>query len=234
MDLPEPIGFINWKEYHLNIQVTEELIKKTIIQVMEEITFYPESVRKRKVSQTEEEIIQQISPQKRINNRSHNEVTINKRSDGKDYEKALCNTMNRAGFKPIRTSNPDRGIDVIGEYKGVTIYAQAKDWQNKVTAEKIQQLEGVLVNKQQSIGVMVSRNGYTKDAVDYARASTVKILLTNLDTVIDLICQTIEQIQIQQQSRIEVIGQNAEITQTVEKDVRKTVITKAEKVVIYN
>src|SRR5437762_2499739 len=83
--------------------------------------------------------------------------------------------------------------DVIGEYKGITIYAQAKDWQSKVDAPKIQQLEGVLSNKKQHIGVMVSKSGYTKDAIDYAKASTAKILLTNLDTVINSICQEIEQ-----------------------------------------
>jgi hypothetical protein len=169
----------------------------------------------------EETIVQQISPNKRINN-------------GKNYEKAVYSTMNNAGYKPIRTQPPDRGIDIIGEYKGITIYAQAKDWQSKVTAAKIQQLEGVLVNKHQSIGVMVSKSGYTKDAVDYARASTMKILLTNLDTVIDSISQAIEQMQLQNQSRIEVTGQSAEITQITEENSRKVTIKNAEKVVIYN
>ena len=230
----EPIGFINWKEYYYNIKITKDLISKTKIEVMEEVTFYSDSIKKRKVSTIEEELIQQISPQKRINNSSREETAVNRRNDGRDYEKALCSEMKNAGFKPIRTMPPDRGIDVIGEYKGITIYAQAKDWQSKVDAPKIQQLEGVLSNKKQHIGVMVSKSGYTKDAIDYAKASTAKILLTNLDTVIDLICQEIEQMQVQPQSRIEVIGQSAEVTQTVDKDVKQTVIKNANKIVIYN
>jgi len=230
----ESIGFIKWKEYYYNVKVTEDLIKIAKIEVMEEVTFYSDSVKKRKVSMIEEESIQQISPQKRINNLSREETAINKRSNGKDYEKALCSEMRNAGFKPIRTMPPDRGIDVIGEYKGITIYAQAKDWQSKVDAPKIQQLEGVLSNKKQHIGVMVSKSGYTKDAIDYARASTAKILLTNLDTVINQICQEIEQMQVQPQPRIEVIGQSAEVTQTIDKDVKQTVIKNAKKIVIYN
>jgi restriction endonuclease Mrr len=221
MNTKEPLGFIDWREYFYNIEVTENLIRKSIIEVMEEIKFYPDSIQKRKVAMMEETIVQQISPNKRINN-------------GKNYEKAVYSTMNNAGYKPIRTQPPDRGIDIIGEYKGITIYAQAKDWQSKVTAAKIQQLEGVLVNKHQSIGVMVSKSGYTKDAVDYARASTMKILLTDLDTVIDSISQAIEQMQLQSQSRIEVTGQSAEITQITEENLRKVTIKNAERVVIYN
>src|SRR5436190_18620910 len=114
----ESIGFIKWKEYYYNVKITEDLINIAKIEVMEKVTFYSDSIRKRKVSMVEEELIRQISPQKRINNSSRGETAVNKRSDGKDYEKALCSEMKNAGFKPIRTIPPDRGIDVIGEYKG--------------------------------------------------------------------------------------------------------------------
>ena len=221
MNTKEPLGYINWQEYSYNIKITKNLIHKSMIEVMEEIKFYPDSIKKRKVMLMEEDIITQVSSNKRINN-------------GKTYEKALYSTMNNAGFKPIQTQPPDRGIDIIGEYKGITIYAQAKDWQSKVTAEKIQQLEGVLTNKHQSIGVMVSKNGYTKEAMNYVKASTMKILLTDLDTVIDSISQAIEQMQLQKQSRIEVIGQSAEIIQITEENSRKITIRNAKKVTIYN
>ena len=233
------LGYINWKDYYLDIKVTKELIRKRTIEVMEKIEFYPESIKKRKTISTEEEIIQQICPNKRIDNKIHEreeskDVKIVKRNDGREYEKKLYSVMNNAGYKPIQTRPPDKNIDVIGEYKGITIYAQAKDWQNKVTTKEIQQLEGVILNKSQSIGVIVSKSGYTKDAVNCARASTVKILLTNMDTIIGIIEQAIEQMQVQKQSRIEIIGQSAEITQTIEKNVRRTVIRNAKKTVIYN
>ena len=90
MNTKEPLGFIDWREYFYNIEVTENLIRKSIIEVMEEIKFYPDSIQKRKVAMMEETIIQQINPNKRINN-------------GKNYEKAVYSTMNNAGYKPIRT-----------------------------------------------------------------------------------------------------------------------------------
>ena len=68
MNTKEPLGFIDWREYFYNIEVTENLIRKSIIEVMEEIKFYPDSIQKRKVTMMEETIIQQINPNKRINN----------------------------------------------------------------------------------------------------------------------------------------------------------------------
>ena len=116
---------------------------------MNEITFTKETTKRKRTTTIDEEEIIQNNPNKRINN-------------GQEFEKAVYKKMNDAGFKPIKTQAPDRGIDVIGEFRGITIYAQAKDLSGKVSAEKIQQLEGVLLNKAQSIGVMVSRNGFTK------------------------------------------------------------------------
>lgn len=196
------LGYINWKDCYLDIKVTKELIRKRTIEVMERVEFYPESIKKRKTISTEEEVIQQISPNKRIDNKVYKkedskDVKIIKKNDGREYEKRLYSIMNNAGYKPIQTRPPDRNIDLIGEYKGITMYAQAKDWQSKVTAKVVQQLEGVLVNKRHSIGVMVSKSGYTKDAENYVKASTVKIILTNMDTLVELIEQAIEQIQIQ-------------------------------------
>ena len=240
MELDILTGYINWEDYKLDIEVTEKLIRIATIKVMEEIKIYPEYIKKRKTLSEEEVVIQQISPNKRIDNKKSDEIImqednkVNKRNNGKSYERALYKVMNDAGYKPIATTPPDRGIDVIGEYKGITIYAQAKDWQSKVTAREIQQLEGVMLNKKQSIGVMVSKSGYTRDAESYAKASTVKIVLTNMETVVNLIQQAIEQMQLQKQSHIEIFGRTAEITQTIESDVRTTVIKNADKVIIYN
>jgi HJR/Mrr/RecB family endonuclease len=226
MNLEKPIGYINWQEYYYNIKVTKELIYKAEIKIMEEIKFYEDTTRKRKISLIEEEIIQQNEVSKRIKSAKQN--------NGKDYEQALYKAMNEASLKPIKTSGKDRGIDVIGEYKGVTIYAQAKDWQSKVSAEIIQQLEGVLLGKSSCLGVMVSRNGYTKEAISYAKASSATILLTNLETVINSISQTIEQLKSQRLSRVEVIGQSAEITHITDSNTKKTIIRNAKKVTMYN
>src|SRR6185503_21339785 len=93
------LGYINWKDYYLDIKVTKELIRKRTIEVMEKIEFYPESIKKRKTISTEEEIIQQICPNKRIDNKIHEreeskDVKIVKRNDGRGYEKKLYSIMN--------------------------------------------------------------------------------------------------------------------------------------------
>src|SRR5947209_16364486 len=217
------IGYISYYDEFYNIKITKQLIYKARIQVMNEITFTKETTKRKRTTTIDEEEIIQNNPSKRINN-------------GREFEKAICKEMNDAGFKPIRTQPPDRGIDIIGEFKGVTIYAQAKDLSGKVSAEKIQQLEGVLLNKSpQSIGVMVSRNGFTKVAEDYAKASTAKIILTDLETLIDNINRTIQTMNLyDKKPRVEISGNNIKITHEMINNNTKTTVQKAQKVIIFN
>lgn len=215
------IGYIEYLEYFYNIKVTQQLIYKAKIEIMNNISFNNDSTKRKRTTLIEEEEINQVTPNKRINN-------------GQEFEKAIYKKMNDAGLKPIRTQPPDRGIDVIGEFKGITIYAQAKDLSGKVSADKIQQLEGVLVNKSKSIGVMVSRNGFTKEAIKYVNASSTKIILTNLETLIDNINQSILTMKLNTESRIEINGQSAEIIHETTNDKKKTIIRNAKKVTIYN
>ena len=216
------IGYIKYYDEFYNIKVTQQLIYKAKIQVMNEITFTKETTKRKRTTTIDEEEIIQNNPNKRINN-------------GQEFEKAVYKEMNDAGFKPIKTQTPDRGIDVIGEFRGITIYAQAKDLSGKVSAEKIQQLEGVLLNKAQSIGVMISRNGFTKVAEDYAKASTAKIILTDLETLIDNINRTIQTMNLyDKKPRVEISGNDIEITHEMINNNAKTTVQKAQKVIIFN
>ena len=216
------IGYIKYYDEFYNIKVTQQLIYKAKIQVMNEITFTKETTKRKRTTTIDEEEIIQNNPSKRINN-------------GQEFEKAVYKEMNDAGFKPIKTQAPDRGIDVIGEFRGITIYAQAKDLSGKVSAEKIQQLEGVLLNKAQSIGVMISRNGFTKVAEDYAKASTAKIILTNLETLIDNINRTIQTMNLyDKKPRVEISGNDIKITHEMINNNAKTTVQKAQKVIIFN
>ena len=216
------IGYISYYDEFYNIKVTEQLIYKAKIQVMNEITFTKETTKRKRTTTIDEEEIIQNNPSKRINN-------------GQEFEKAVYKEMNDAGFKPIKTQTPDRGIDVIGEFRGITIYAQAKDLSGKVSAEKIQQLEGVLLNKAQSIKVMVSRNGFTKVAEDYAKGSTAKIILTDLETLIDNINRTIQTMNLyDKKPRVEISRNNIEITHEMINNNAKTTVQKAQKVIIFN
>jgi len=216
------IRYIKYYDEFYNIKVTEQLIYKAKIQVMNEITFTKETTKRKRTTTIDEEEIIQNNPNKRINN-------------GQEFEKAVYKEMNDAGFKPIKTQAPDRGIDVIEEFKGITIYAQAKDLSGKVSAEKIQQLEGVLLNKAQSIGVMVSRNGFTKVAEDYAKGSTAKIILTDLETLIENINRTIRTMNLyDKKPRVEISGNDIEITHEMINNNTKTTVQKAQKVIIFN
>lgn len=219
------LGFITYFDEYFNIKITQQLIYKARFEVMNQITFNNDSIKRKRTTIIDEEEINQNHPNKRIT-----------RNNGQEFEKEIYKKMSEAGFKPIQTQPPDRGIDVIGEFQGITIYAQAKDLSGKVSANKIQQLEGVLLNKSQSIGVMVSRNGFTKEAINYAKASSAKIIVTNLETLIEQINLMIQSIKLDNttESRVEITGTKAEVIHEVEKDKKKTVIKGAKKITIYN
>ena len=137
-------------------------------------------------------------------------------------------------MQPIKTAYKDRGIDMIGEYKGITIWTQVKDYRDKVGAPVVQNLIGTLGNKKASIGVLVAKNGYTKEAVDVARNAQIKILLTDIPNLIDQITQQIDHIIISRQPRIEIIGESAEIVQTEQDGTKRTHIRNAKRVIIFH
>ena len=217
------LGYINYEQYNFNIKITPNYIYIAKIQTMTSITFNAERTSKRKITNITEEIeITQNDPNKRIKN------------DGSQYETEIIKRFNQSGLKPIRTKASNRGIDVIGEYNGITIYAQAKDLSGKVGAPIVQQLEGVLTNKSQSIGVIVSEGGFTSEAVKYSKGSTTKIILTNLKDLIDEIINTINQVRLTNLPKIEIIGESAEIETISQNNIRRTIIRKAKKVTITN
>ena len=117
----QQIGYIRYFDEFYNLKITQQLIYKARIEVLNEITFTMDTMKRKRITTIDEEEIEQNNPNKRINN-------------GQEFEKAIYKEMNNAGFKPVKTIAPDRGIDVIGEFKGITIYAQAKDLSSKVTA----------------------------------------------------------------------------------------------------
>ena len=216
-------GYINYEQYNYNIKITPKYIYVARLQTMTSITFDIDKINKRKITNLIEETeIIQTNPNKRIKN------------DGSEYESKIIKEFNQSGLKPIRTKAPDRGIDVIGEYNGVTIYAQAKDLSGKVGAPIVQQLEGVLTNKSQSIGVIISEGGFTSEAIKYAKGSTTKIILTNLNELINEVINTINQIKLTNIPKIEIIGQSAEIETISQNNIKRTIIRKAKRVTITN
>src|SRR6266496_1684330 len=81
-------------------------------------------------------------------------------------------------------------------------------------------------------GLLVAKNGYTKEAVDVARNAQIKILLTDIPNLIDQITQQIDRIIISKQPRIEIIGESAEIIQIEQDGTKRTHIRNAKRVII--
>jgi dihydroorotase len=202
------------------IQVTSQrIIKRIRIQekFIEEMTENTRSKRKiRQISkeiETEiEEIIEQNPPNKRIK--------------GDLLEQETITLMNKYGLQPIRTREPDRGIDFFGEYKGIQIYGQCKNHERGINIDHVKQLEGILSNKPQpNIGVLIGPKSTSK-ATDTAQGSMQNILLTTIENFIEKVFEKITQIQQRRKREIKVIiEETTQIDQieTIEETDRKTI-----------
>ena len=62
------IGYIKYYDEFYNIKVTQQLIYKARIQVMNEITFTKETTKRKRTTTIDEEEIIQNNPNKQINN----------------------------------------------------------------------------------------------------------------------------------------------------------------------
>ncbi len=74
----------------------------------------------------------------------------------------------------------DGGIDgIIKEDKlGLdVIYIQAKRWENVVGSKEIRNFVGSLVGQKANKGVFITTSGYTKDALEYVKTITHKVIL---------------------------------------------------------
>lgn len=74
----------------------------------------------------------------------------------------------------------DEGIDgIINEDRlGLdTIYLQAKRWENPVGRPEIQKFVGALAGQQAHKGIFITTSSFTKEAEDYARKITQKVIL---------------------------------------------------------
>jgi len=221
------IGYINLEAYYIDqIEITQILYRIKYTQIMERYEFREEGTTKITRKRVMEEESQVVCPQKRIKDTQNN--------NGLEYESQTYTKLNQASMQPIKTAYKDRGIDMIGEYKGITIWTQVKDYRDKVGAPVVQNLIGTLGNKKASIGVLVAKNGYTKEAVDVARNAQIKILLTDIPNLIDQITQQIDHIIISRQPRIEIIGESAEIVQTEQDGTKRTHIRNAKRVIIFH
>jgi restriction system protein len=58
-----------------------------------------------------------------------------------------------------------------------SIYVQAKRWEGTVGRPDVQQFAGALHGKHARKGVMITTSTFSRDAIEYAKASTIAIVL---------------------------------------------------------
>jgi restriction system protein len=86
----------------------------------------------------------------------------------------------------------DSGIDgIIKEDKlGLdAIYIQAKRWDNVVGRPEIQKFVGALDGQKARKGIFITTSSFTKDAIDYAKGTTVKVVLIDGSMLADLMME---------------------------------------------
>ncbi len=84
----------------------------------------------------------------------------------------------------------DGGIDgIIKEDKlGLdVIYLQAKKWANTVGRPEIQKFAGAVQGQRASKGIFITTSNYSREALEYVRTITTKIILIDGDTLTTLI-----------------------------------------------
>lgn len=86
----------------------------------------------------------------------------------------------------------DGGIDgIIKEDKlGLdVIYIQAKRWENVVGSKEIRNFVGSLVGQKANKGVFITTSGFTKDALEYIKTITHKVILIDGDMLSQLMIE---------------------------------------------
>ncbi len=98
----------------------------------------------------------------------------------------------RAEAAQVTQKSNDGGIDgIISEDRlGLdVIYVQAKRWQSTVGREPIQSFVGALAGKHATKGVFITTSDFHKNALDYAKGVTHKIILINGQRLAELMIE---------------------------------------------
>jgi HJR/Mrr/RecB family endonuclease len=93
-------------------------------------------------------------------------------------EEAVAKMFNRKGYKAVVTKKSgDGGVDVIVEINEKTLLIQCKGWQSKVPVKDVRELAGVAAHykNRNSVSVVVGTNGFTDEAIRFAKISNVEL-----------------------------------------------------------
>jgi restriction system protein len=145
-----------------------------------------EQVIQEETSQTPQELLE-YGYQKIKRDLAQELIELVKKASPRFFEQLVVELLLKMGYggslkdagKAIGQSG-DGGIDgIIKEDKlGLdVIYIQAKRWENVVGSKEIRNFVGSLVGQKANKGVFITTSGYTKDALEYVKTITHKVIL---------------------------------------------------------
>lgn len=122
-----------------------------------------------------------------------------KKSSPHFFEKLVVELLIKMGYGGFTNGagsvvgrSGDGGIDgVIKEDKlGLdVIYIQAKRWENVVGSKEIRNFVGSLVGQKANKGVFITTSGFTKDALEYVKTITHKVILIDGEMLAQLMIE---------------------------------------------
>ena len=157
-----------------------------------------EHVIQEETSQTPQELLE-YGYQKIKRDLAQELIVSVKKASPRFFEQLVVELLLKMGYggslkdagKAIGQSG-DGGIDgIIKEDKlGLdVIYIQAKRWENVVGSKEIRNFVGSLVGQKANKGVFITTSGYTKDALEYVKTITHKVILIDGEMLAQLMIE---------------------------------------------
>jgi restriction system protein len=100
--------------------------------------------------------------------------------DGYAFERATAEVLERHEFNTVVTpGSGDGGVDIEVTRNGLKGVVQCKAHTSCVGPHVVRDLYGVIHHSRASFGIIVSRGGFTKGAVEFARDKPILFLNTD-------------------------------------------------------
>lgn len=150
------------------------------------------------INQTPQELLE-YGYQKIKKDLSQELLEFVKQSSSRFFERLVVELLLSMGYGGSRKDagqaigqSGDGGIDgIIKEDRlGLdVIYLQAKRWENVIGSKEIRNFVGSLVGQKANKGVFITTSGFTKDAVEYVKTITHKVILIDGDMLTQLMIE---------------------------------------------
>src|SRR5207248_1384366 len=130
---------------------------------------------------------------------------------GKKYEDEVITKMRDLGMDVIKTTETtnsgqiigDKGIDAIIQDKNGIIFVQIKDWRRNVGTDIIAQMIGILSKNPGSKGMIISKQGFTKTAIEEVKNRKENdLILINGESEIEEKYEKLSEMKLEKKKRI--------------------------------